>query len=132
MTYTSTSPWGTPQRVAKFIACANQQSTLSAVSGRFGMLNSDGSVSARIGGSFLLVPNAHPAMHHGAVSACAAEGDLLTLERAADGDTVRCLFNFGTGTVELDGITGRVLAEVNGATPDRLPPFGALVLENSR
>jgi alpha-glucosidase len=80
----------------------------------------------------LSLRNAHPALHHGAVSACAAEGDLLTLERAADDDTVRCLFNFGTGTLELDGITGRVLAEVNGATPDRLPPFGALVLENSR
>ncbi|GGD84801.1 alpha-glucosidase [Tsuneonella deserti] len=78
----------------------------------------------------LRLRKAHPALHHGTVSLCTAEGDGLTLERVADGETVRCLFNLGAGTIVLDGGNdGRVLAAVNGATAKRLPPFGALVLE---
>lgn len=80
----------------------------------------------------LALRKAHPALHHGAVTACETDGNLLSFGRSADGDAVLCLFNLGAGTIELDGIDSRVLAAVNGATPDRLPPFGALMLETKR
>ena len=72
--------------------------------------------------------NAHPALHHGMVESCRAEGDILDLMRSADGQRLRCLFNLAAAPRQI-GATGRVLARANGATPDTLPAFGALVLE---
>lgn len=73
---------------------------------------------------------ANPALRHGAVTACLANGALLELQRAADGQMVRCLFNIGADPVPLAGVQGKVLIAANNATPEYLPPFGALILEN--
>ncbi|WP_369027354.1 alpha-amylase family glycosyl hydrolase [Qipengyuania sp. RANM35] len=72
--------------------------------------------------------NANPALHHGAVESCRAEGDLLELVRAVGSQRIRCLFNLGRETLTF-AATGRVLAAENGASVDALPPFAALILE---
>ncbi|QPD00474.1 alpha-amylase family glycosyl hydrolase [Qipengyuania soli] len=72
--------------------------------------------------------NANPALHHGAVASCRAEGDLLELVRAVGSQRIRCLFNLGRNTLTV-AATGKVLAAENGASFDALPPFSALILE---
>ncbi|WP_435418068.1 alpha-amylase family glycosyl hydrolase [Parerythrobacter aurantius] len=72
---------------------------------------------------------ANPALRHGAVSACRADGRLLDLQRSADGQTIRCLFNIGPDLQTLTGVEGRNLFAVNDASPDQLPPFGVVILE---
>ncbi|MGB3165432.1 MAG: alpha-amylase family glycosyl hydrolase, partial [Alteraurantiacibacter sp.] len=74
----------------------------------------------------LALRKAHPALHHGAVTACKVDGDLLTLERQAGGETVRAHINLGSGEQAIDA-AGTVIAAVNGATPSTLPPFAALL-----
>ena len=74
--------------------------------------------------------SANPALRYGAVTACRANGPLLDLQRGADGQLVRCLFNLGADPLPLASVQGKVLFAANDATPDRLPPFGALILEN--
>ena len=77
----------------------------------------------------LALRKANAALHHGAVSACDADGALLDMTRETSGQRVRCLFNLGSETLSPQGVTGRVLAAVNGAEPGTLPPFSALILE---
>ncbi|MCT2557494.1 alpha-amylase family glycosyl hydrolase [Tsuneonella sp. YG55] len=74
--------------------------------------------------------NRHPALRHGSVTACRAEGDLLILDRARDSERVRVIANLGKETIPLDQdqAAGELLAVVNGATAMRLPAFGALVI----
>lgn len=81
--------------------------------------------------SMLALRNANPALHHGAVTRCEAEGDLLILERSADAQGLRCLFNLGADTLTLAGEAGegKTLAAVNGAIPQSLPPYSAMVVE---
>ncbi|MHA6334140.1 alpha-amylase family glycosyl hydrolase [Qipengyuania sp. CAU 1752] len=79
--------------------------------------------------SAITLRNANAALHHGAVRDCSTQGDLLDLVREADGQTVRCLFNLGPQTIPLSQAEGSILFAANDATPDLLPPFGALILE---
>ena len=80
--------------------------------------------------AMLALRKTHSALRHGAVGACRAAGDLLVLERQADGERVRLLANFGEESMGLnDGqAAGEVIAAVNGATRSELPGFGALVV----
>nr|WP_251567072.1 alpha-amylase family glycosyl hydrolase [Erythrobacter sp. 3-20A1M] len=77
----------------------------------------------------LALRNGDPALHHGAVSSCRANGDLLDFTREHGGRCVRCLFNLGPEPKPLNDCSGRVLAAANDASTDTLPPFGALILE---
>ena len=72
----------------------------------------------------------HPALLYGAVAACRAEGDLLWLERASEGETVRLLANLGGSTLALaeSASRGTILASINGADSFALPPFSAIIL----
>ena len=79
--------------------------------------------------SVLGLRNANPALHHGVVTGCNAEESLLDLTRSADAQQVRCLFNMSPDPIPLAGIDGTILFAANAATPDTLPPFGALILE---
>jgi alpha-glucosidase len=81
--------------------------------------------------AMLALRNAHPALHHGDVAACRADGNLLILDRTAQNERVRVLVNFGKETIMLDDgqAAGEVLAAVNGADPSGLPAFGALVVQ---
>ena len=80
--------------------------------------------------AMLALRNGHPALHHGTVAASRADGELLVLDREAEGEAVRVIANFGKETIALDReVTGgEVIAAINGATPAALPAFGALVL----
>ncbi|WP_234024884.1 alpha-amylase family glycosyl hydrolase [Tsuneonella amylolytica] len=80
--------------------------------------------------AMLALRAANPALHHGTIDACRAEGDLLVLDRSADGQSVRIVANFGRETIELnhDRATGDTLAAINGATPSALPAYAALVI----
>ena len=73
---------------------------------------------------------AHPALRHGAVAECRADGALLVLEREHAGERVRCLFNFGDTSLALEPgmAAGETLVAVNDATTTHLPPFGATMV----
>ena len=79
----------------------------------------------------LALRNANPALHHGSVERCEMHEDIFVIERLADGQHIRCLFNLGSLPVSVpqDLARGSVLAAVNSATPNELPPFGAMVIE---
>ena len=72
----------------------------------------------------------HPALLHGRVVLCRVEGDLLVLEREANGERVRLLANFGENPLEFDQTLdqGTTIFAVNGALASALPPFSALLL----
>nr|WP_237452279.1 alpha-amylase family glycosyl hydrolase [Qipengyuania algicida] len=80
--------------------------------------------------AMLALRRAHPALHHGRVTACRAEGNLLWLEREAEGETVRLLANLGGSTLALAENAGRgtIIASVNDADSFALPPFSAIVI----
>ncbi|HEU4821419.1 MAG TPA: alpha-amylase family glycosyl hydrolase [Qipengyuania sp.] len=80
--------------------------------------------------AMLALRRVHPALHHGNVTACRAAGDLLILEREADGERLRLVANFSEETVMLDKEqgAGEIIAAINGAEPGKLPPFAALVV----
>ena len=73
---------------------------------------------------------AHPALRHGAVAECRADGALLVLEREHAGERVRCLFNFGDTPLALEPgmAAGETLVAVNDSTTTHLPPFGATMV----
>lgn len=79
--------------------------------------------------AMLALRKAYPALHHGAVAACKVDGDLLDLTREADGQRLRCLFNLGSATLPLAGMTRALVLAVNGADAQGLPPFGGIILE---
>jgi hypothetical protein len=62
MTYSSTPPWVGSSREAKVIACGNSKGQLTAVAGRFGVVEGGG-VSARVGGGFILISDGPTEMH---------------------------------------------------------------------
>jgi len=77
----------------------------------------------------LALRNSHPALHHGEVTRCEANGERLVLERAADGERVRLIANFGETPMMLNGEgAGAPLLAINGATAQVLPAFAALLV----
>lgn len=79
--------------------------------------------------AMLALRKAHPALRHGAVISCEARGDALVLERAADGERLRLIANLGEEEQMLDGQGGGdIVLAINGATPQCLPPFAALLV----
>ena len=73
----------------------------------------------------------HAALRLGQVSRCDEDGDLFILERTYDGQTLRCLFNLGEQEIAIDRALskGRILAAVNGAHFQQLPPYSGMVIE---
>jgi alpha-glucosidase len=80
--------------------------------------------------AMLALRRAHRALRHGAVARCSTEGDLLVLERESECERLRLVANLGKETMMLDkGLgAGDVVASVNGARADALPPFAALLV----
>ena len=73
---------------------------------------------------------AYAALRYGAVERCHSDGDRLHLTRVADGEVIHCLFNFGASDLVLGDVpSGTVIASANGATVDKLPPFGVILIE---
>ena len=74
---------------------------------------------------------AHPALRLGCDARWIAEGDLLGFDRVAGDEHVRCLFNFGGGTIDVarHGASGTPIAALNGADAAQLPPCGAVWLK---
>jgi alpha-glucosidase len=79
----------------------------------------------------LALRKATPALRLGALEGIAADGSLLSFERVAGGERVRCQFNLSGDPVDLPEVEGegRVLLALNGASPRQLPGFGALYCE---
>lgn len=80
----------------------------------------------------LLLRRASPALRHGAAEVVHSDDARLILRRRGDGQAVLALFNLSDREVAWpQGIAlgGTVLAAVNGAEPGKLPPFGALLIE---
>ncbi|QNM81879.1 DUF3459 domain-containing protein [Sphingomonas sabuli] len=76
----------------------------------------------------LMLRQNHPALRSGTLERCTADGDLLTLERAGDGETITCRFNLGGGTRSIDaGEAGSVILALGGANRSSLPPYAVLV-----
>ncbi len=76
----------------------------------------------------LALRNRTPALHHGSVADCTADGALLDMTRAAGDMQIRCLFNLSPEPLTISA-SGHVLLAVNGATLDALPGYAALLLE---
>lgn len=78
--------------------------------------------------SLLALRKAHPALHHGTVSRCETQGQLLVLERQAAGERLRVVANFGDEEMMLNAESaGEAILAINGATHQHLPGFAALV-----
>jgi alpha-glucosidase len=71
---------------------------------------------------------AEPALRLGRLERVTADGNLLRFERWIDNRRICLAFNFGPEPLAID-LQGRVIAAVNGASPDGLPPFGAIAVE---
>jgi alpha-glucosidase len=71
----------------------------------------------------------HPALRLGTLGECVAAGSLISFVRCLHGERIRCLFNLSPGPIaSAFRSEGRVLFACNGATPRRLPAYGALYL----
>ncbi len=80
----------------------------------------------------LALRKANPALHHGEILQCKANGDLLDMIRQADGQTLRCLFNIGPDPLPLDeDNAGEIIFAIPGSTLQFLAPFGALIFEET-
>ncbi|MCP5396037.1 MAG: alpha glucosidase [Sphingomonadaceae bacterium] len=79
----------------------------------------------------LALRRSNPALLHGEVSASAAQGGLLMLERRSGAQTIRALFNLSDFTITPPDAmqAGRVIHAVNGASAGSLPKFGAVLIE---
>ena len=77
----------------------------------------------------LALRRAEPALRIGDVVPLEAEGEVVAFERVHEGRRLLCLFNLGDGPVDTPRSGGRVLAAVNGASLDRLPPRSGLIAE---
>ena len=70
-----------------------------------------------------------PALRLGALENLQAGKALLAFDRVEGDSRLRCLFNLSAEPLALADIPpGEVLLAVNGATPDHMPPYGALIL----
>jgi alpha-glucosidase len=78
--------------------------------------------------TLLAIRRADPALRLGDLTGLAVDGDLLRFERRHGNRVLGLAFNFGSGTLPA-GLSGRLLAAVNGATAETLPPFGAVLVE---
>ncbi len=72
---------------------------------------------------------ANPALHHGRVTSCNADGDLLEITREAGGQTLLCRFNLGSAPIECSAGNGRPLFAIGSATATQLPASSAIILE---
>ncbi len=73
------------------------------------------------------------ALRCGACDVALADSSRLVLRRHIDGEDVWALFNISDQPADWPeelGISGALIASVNGAEPGRLPPFAALLLRN--
>ena len=72
--------------------------------------------------------NEHPALRHGRVVSCTAEGSLLTLVRESEGERIACLFNLSATPTDAAIPPGEILCRVNEHGADRLGPYAALIV----
>ena len=81
--------------------------------------------------AMMALRKAHKAVRCGAVVRCEVRGDLLIFERADDQERIRYVFNFAEKEASFPAgeANGEVIASVNGASSENLPPFGALVIK---
>ncbi|MXO84512.1 DUF3459 domain-containing protein [Altererythrobacter aurantiacus] len=74
----------------------------------------------------------NPALQIGDVRSCRTDGALLEIIRTTPDQRLRCLFNLGDRTRELDGNgTGKVLFSLEGSDALMLGPFGAIIIEET-
>jgi len=68
-------------------------------------------------------------LRRGSFEDCQVAGDLLRFQRRHGDETITCAFNLGDGRiVPKQPLPGAVMLAANGASADRLPPYGALFL----
>ncbi len=80
----------------------------------------------------LALRRGNPALHHGDVAVLLADQSCLDLRRTAPEGRVRAVFNLSADTVPAPAdLRGHLLAAANGATTTTLPPFGALLIEET-
>jgi alpha-glucosidase len=79
--------------------------------------------------SLLDLRKAHQALRLGALTDCGTEGPLLEFTRSAGDERIICRFNLGRDNVQLKAAEkGKVLLDINGATPATMPGYSALYL----
>ncbi len=81
----------------------------------------------------LALRKAHAALHHGSFGRCIVAGDVLAFEREAEGETLRCIYNFSPEPLplaelaELD-LAGTPLLSLNPGEEGQLGGYAALWL----
>ena len=74
------------------------------------------------------IRKASPALREGALEGCVARGDLLAFTRSCAEESIFCAFNLGAGELAIKAPPGGVILSVNGGSPERLPPLGAVFI----
>jgi alpha-glucosidase len=76
----------------------------------------------------LALRNTHPALRYGALEDCRASGGLLSFDRSADGERIRCLFNLSAAPIvpQEEPVAGDIVLSVNNGAPGSMPGFSAL------
>ncbi len=75
-----------------------------------------------------------PALRWGSYDVLRADDAVLAVRRTFQGQSLLCLFNFTAETIAaaaLPAESGRMMIVVNGAGPQGLPPFGAMLIEET-
>ncbi|MEW4448967.1 alpha-amylase family glycosyl hydrolase [Qipengyuania sp. JC766] len=80
--------------------------------------------------AMLALRDAHPALRVGRVVECRADNAILRLTREADGERISAIFNL-SGSPHEPGThyEGTLLCAVNDASPQRLGPYAALLVQ---
>jgi alpha-glucosidase len=76
----------------------------------------------------LTLRRGHRALRIGALEACRIEGHLLSFERVAADERIRCLFNLSPEPAPPAALSETPLLAINGVSDGRFPGFGALYL----
>ena len=81
--------------------------------------------------AMLALRNAHPALRTGHIARCEVSDDVLIFERATEEQRIRCVFNFGDQARDFPpgDAGGEVIASINGAGFDVLPPLSAVIMK---
>ena len=76
----------------------------------------------------------HPALSHGRVAECSADGTLLTLVREGEGESggerLRCLFNLGGEAIAVPDMPGPAIFSTGSHDGARLVPYSAVIFED--
>ncbi|MFC4293253.1 alpha-amylase family glycosyl hydrolase [Sphingorhabdus arenilitoris] len=92
--------------------------------------NADAASMLNLTRRLIALRNQIPALRAGNIAKCDAQGDLLELVREHDGTQISCLFNMGTGSIDIAAHNidpQDILIAPGGSSAASLPAFGFII-----